>query len=214
MGAFVDAVNPAGAPALFVSMATSPEVERARRSLSGLIDDPSLPLPPLDSLAVSVLIIRSIPGLGKYALMTVEESSTLIAVMLQRPRSDVVCKSTMSDVLRNMPDWRRSILGLLLRYLCRLAKFCQKTCAEELARSIAPVLFRPEKLRFSHGPYAITQASIECLAYLITYACMVYFMMYMNASRCRICGVMMLGVVFHVAGTMSSCSMHRCQTRR
>jgi len=149
-------------------MAKSPEVERARRALSGVVDDPTLPLPPLDSMAVSVLVIRTLSNLGSMAIMTVEESSSLIAPWLQATApSEMVWLSTMGDVLRNMPEWRRSMLGLLLRYLCRLASFSAKSSAGGLSRSIAPVLFRPEKLRFSQGAHKITAASVHCFSSLI-----------------------------------------------
>jgi hypothetical protein len=165
---FEYSVDPSHAPALFVSMAKSPEVERARRALSGVVDDPTLPLPPLDSMAVSVLVIRTLSNLGSMAIMSVEESSSLIAPWLQeKSPSDVVWLSTMGDVLRNMPAWRYSMLGLLLRYLCRLASFSAKSSAGGLARSIAPVLFRPEKLRFSQGAHKITAASVHCFSSLI-----------------------------------------------
>ncbi|KAI8107697.1 hypothetical protein M9435_002725 [Picochlorum sp. BPE23] len=161
-------VDPSNAPALFVSMATSPEVERARRVLSGAVDDPTLPVPPLDTMAVSVLVIRLIPSLGPMSIMTVQESSSLIAPRLQRvPPSDIVWLSHMSDVLVNMVDWRRHCLGLLIKFLRRLSLFSAKSTAESLAHCIAPVLFRPEKLRFTHGPARITAASVESLASLI-----------------------------------------------
>ena len=161
-------VDPSRAPCLFVSMATSPEVERARRALSGAVRDPTVPMPPLDTLAVSVLIIRLIPNLGPLSIFSAHESSSMIAPRLSRvPPSTIVWLSHLGGVLQNMPEWRRNTLGTLIRFLRRLSMFSSKSSAESLAHSIAPVLFRPEKLRFTHGPARITAASVECLMSLI-----------------------------------------------
>ena len=167
-------VDPSRGPCLFVSMATSPEVERARRALSLSAHDPSVPVPPLDTLAVSVLVIRLISSLGPYSILSAQESSSMIAPRLsKRPPSQVVWNSHLSDVVGNMPEWRRDVLSSLLRLLCRLSivdgsrRSRSKCSAESLSVILAPVLFRPEKLRFTHGPGRITAASVECLTSLI-----------------------------------------------
>ena len=168
-------VDPSRAPCLFVSMATSPEVERARRALSLSAQDPSVPVPPLDMMAVSVLVIRLISSLGPYSILSAQESSSMIAPRLSRvPPSQVVWDSHLTDVVSNMPRWRRDVLSSLLRLLCRLSvhevggRRSRSNCsAESLAVILAPVLFRPEKLRFTHGPRRITAASVDCLASLI-----------------------------------------------
>ena len=167
-------VDPSRGPCLFVSMATSPEVERARRALSLSAHDPSVPVPPLDTLAVSVLVIRLVSSLGPYSILSAQESSSMIAPRLsKRPPSQVVWNSHLSDVVGNMPEWRRDVLSSLLRLLCRLSivdgsrRSRSKCSAESLSVILAPVLFRPEKLRFTHGPGRITAASVECLTSLI-----------------------------------------------
>lgn len=115
-------VDPSRAPCLFVSMATSPEVERARRALSLSAQDPSVPVPPLDMMAVSVLVIRLISSLGPYSILSAQESSSMIAPRLSRvPPSQVVWDSHLTDVVSNMPRWRRDVLSSLLRLLCRLS---------------------------------------------------------------------------------------------
>jgi hypothetical protein len=94
----------------------------------------------------------------------------MIAPRLSRVTpSPVVWLAHLGDVLRNMADWRRDMLATLTRILCRLALSSPKCTAESLASSLAPVLFRPEKLRFTHGPARITAASVYCLVSLIEY---------------------------------------------
>jgi hypothetical protein len=134
-----------------------------------------MPVPPLDTMAVSVLVIRLISSLGPYSILSAQESSSMIAPRLSRvPPSQVVWNTHLSDVVGNMPDWRRDVLSSLLRLLCRLSvhgaggRRGRSNCSpESLAVILAPVLFRPEKLRFTHGPGRITAASVDCLASLI-----------------------------------------------
>jgi hypothetical protein len=161
-------VDPARAPCLFVSMATSPEVERARRALGGAVQDPSLPIPPLDMLAVSVLVIRLISSLGPLSILNSQDSSSMVAPRLSKvPPSSVVWVAHLSEVLGNMAAWKRDVLCSLVRLLRRLSLASPKCTAESLSVILAPVLFRPEKLRFTHGPSRITGASVYCLQSLI-----------------------------------------------
>ena len=162
----VPAVDPTTAPELFVSLAAGPEVELARQSLTSPAAESGIPLPPLDPLAVSVLVTRSLGALGGAPLLTPDEAAALLAPVIQNGNA-FVCMSVATHVLGRLPEGRKAVLRRLLRYLRRLAAFSATCTAAGMAQCVGPALLGPERLACSGGAQDLTHAAIACTLHLI-----------------------------------------------
>ena len=150
---------------LFVSMASSPEVQRAQLVFASEFYDPTVPAPPLDPAAVSVLAFRSLHAM-EPPLLAADECAAIVADFL-RDCSPHVHVSVAMHTLDKLPPLRRDALQLLLRYLCRLAVFSEACSAAGLAQTIGPVLLRPEHLDIGRPAHELTTAAIRATNMLI-----------------------------------------------
>lgn len=159
------AVPATSAGELFVSMASSPEVQRAQRAFGSEFYDPMVPAPPLDPAAVSVLVIRSLHAM-QPPLLAADECAAIAAEFLRDGTAHVRISVAM-HTLDKLPAPRRDALQQLLRYLCRLAAFSEACSAAGLAQTIGPVLLRPEQLDVGRPAHELTAASIRATNMLI-----------------------------------------------
>lgn len=160
------AVEPTEAPELFMSMAHTPECDRAQRALSSAALDRKVPLPPLDPRAVAAVALRSLAVLGPQQLLTAEEAIILLSPFLNNG-NDLVRASAAAHLIQRLPATRRATLQRLLRYLKRLAVSSETCSAPGLAQAVGPALLRPERLPLKSPPEGLTNATVQCAALLI-----------------------------------------------
>jgi len=148
-------------------MATSPEVERARQNITSSSKMTGVPLPPLDPLAVSVLVVRSLASVAEaQLLLSPTETATLLNPVLQNSNA-FVCTSIAKNIIEKLREPHKMVLRRLLRYLCRLSAYSTTCTASGMAQTIGPVLLRPERLHLGGGAQDLTQAAITCTRNLI-----------------------------------------------
>jgi hypothetical protein len=159
------AVPPTTAAELFVSMASSREVQRAKAALESEHYDPTVPSPALDPTAVSVLVIRGLHAM-RPPLLSPEESGALVAEFMHDSSAHVRLSVAM-HTLDRLPPARRGALQRLLRYLRRQAAFSAACSPAGLAQTIGPVLLRPERLDAGRPAHELTAGAIRATKMLI-----------------------------------------------
>ena len=161
-------VDPTTAPELFMSMAYTPECDRAYRALAAGPPNPAVPLPPLDPRAVASVALRSLASLGPHHLLAPDECATLIAPFLQQG-NDLVRLSVVMHLLNRLPERRRKPLQGMLRYLKRLATFSDTCSIPGLAQSVGLAILQPENLPLGTTATGLTAAAVQCATLLIKY---------------------------------------------
>ncbi|KAK2080723.1 hypothetical protein QBZ16_000577 [Prototheca wickerhamii] len=155
-------VPPETAPELFVSMARGQEIAKAEAHLLAY----GASRPGINSVAVSVLVIKSLTAL-KAPLLSAHQCQQLLELAFSKHHQNVRL-TCMSQILCADGRPQYELLKRLVRYCCELIAVPDAACTRKgLARTLGPCLLQPELFGRSQEPRQLTHAAIWVLGQMI-----------------------------------------------